>query len=70
MAPAILGMVMGKLLEENFIQAMIVADGRWLAFFERPIAATLGAVTIAFWISPLVMVLIHRYRLRRAALQR
>ncbi len=69
-APAILGMVMGKLLEENFIQAMIVADGRWLAFFERPIAATLGAVTIAFWVSPLVMVLIHRYRLRRAALQR
>ncbi len=66
-APAILGMVMGRLLEENFIQAMIVADGDWLAFFERPIAATLGAITIAFWLSPLAVALIARARARRVA---
>lgn len=66
-APAILGMVMGRLLEENFIQAMIVSDGDWLAFFERPIAATLGAITIAFWLSPLVLGLFGRARARRLA---
>lgn len=69
-APAILGMVMGKLLEENFIQAMIVADGNWAAFFERPIAATLGVITIALWLSPLLMFLVSRRRARQAGTER
>ncbi|TMG76316.1 MAG: tripartite tricarboxylate transporter permease, partial [Betaproteobacteria bacterium] len=34
-APAILGMVLGAMLEENFISSMIKADGRLFAFFER-----------------------------------
>ena len=42
-APAILGMVLGAMLEENFIRSMIKADGNFLAFFERPIAGGLGA---------------------------
>jgi putative tricarboxylic transport membrane protein len=41
-APAILGMVLGAMLEEHFIRAMIRADGQFAAFFERPIAAGLG----------------------------
>jgi TctA family transporter len=45
-APAILGMVLGAMLEEHFIRAMIRADGNFAAFFERPIAGTLGVVTI------------------------
>jgi putative tricarboxylic transport membrane protein len=31
---------------------MIKSDGRLLAFFERPIAATLGALTLAAWFLP------------------
>jgi TctA family transporter len=46
-APAILGMVLGAMLEENFISSMIKADGRVAAFFERPIAGVLGALAIA-----------------------
>jgi TctA family transporter len=53
-APAILGMVLGAMLEENFISSMIKADGRLLAFFERPIAAGLGALTVAVFTWPLV----------------
>jgi len=53
-APAILGMVLGAMLEENFISSMIKADGRLLAFFERPIAGTLGVLTIAVFAVPLV----------------
>src|SRR6185369_14087999 len=41
-APAILGIVLGAMLEENFISSMIKADGRFLSFLERPIAGTLG----------------------------
>ena len=43
-APAILGLVLGEMLEQNFMTSMIKADGALLVFFERPIAATLGVV--------------------------
>src|SRR5262245_41495147 len=56
-APAILGMVLGAMLEENFISSMIKADGRLIAFFERPIAAGLGIVTIAVLCVPLLRAL-------------
>ncbi len=46
-APVILGLVLGELLESSFMTSMIKADGSFLAFFERPIAGTLGAATIA-----------------------
>src|SRR3954467_11009526 len=53
-APAILGMVLGAMLEENFISSMIKADGRVLGFFERPIAGGLGILTIVVFSVPLV----------------
>jgi TctA family transporter len=49
-APAILGMLLGKMLEENFITSMIKSDGSWLAFVERPIAAGLALVTLLVWV--------------------
>jgi TctA family transporter len=49
-APAILGLVLGTMIERNFMQSMIKADGNLLAFFDRPIAATLGVITIAIWV--------------------
>ena len=53
-APAILGLVLGAMLEENFISSMIKADGRLFAFFERPIAGALGILTIAVFSVPLI----------------
>ena len=52
-APAILGMVLGAMLEENFISSMIKADGRLFAFFERPIAGALGVLVLAVACVPL-----------------
>jgi putative tricarboxylic transport membrane protein len=54
-APVILGAVLGRMLEENFVTSMIKADGQLLAFFERPIAGTLGVVTIMIWFTPLIL---------------
>ena len=51
-APAILGVVLGGMLEENFITSMIKSEGNLLGFFERPLAATLGALTLAAWSLP------------------
>jgi putative tricarboxylic transport membrane protein len=51
-APAILGVVLGGMLEENFVTSMIKADGNIFAFFERPLAAGLGVLTLAAWFLP------------------
>jgi TctA family transporter len=54
-APAILGMILGTMLEEHFISSMIKSDGRLMGFFERPIAAGLGALTLIIWLWPLLV---------------
>ncbi len=51
-APAILGVVLGGMLEEHFITSMIKADGQLLAFFARPIAAGLALTTMLIWLLP------------------
>lgn len=59
-APAILGIVLGGMIEDNFMASMIKADGNFLEFFSRPIAATLGVVTIVLWLTPLLVMLFKR----------
>ena len=49
-APAILGLLLGQMLEQNFITSMIKTDGNWLAFVERPIAAGLALFTLLVWV--------------------
>jgi len=44
-APAILGVVLGQLLEENFVNSMIKADGNLIGLVDRPIAGVLAALT-------------------------
>lgn len=60
-APVILGLVLGPVLERNFIMSMQIADGNLLGFFERPIAAVLGVIVCALIIWPFV------FRKRRQA---
>ena len=48
-APTILGIVLGPLVEENFMTTMIKSNGDLLGFFSRPIAAVLGAITLLIW---------------------
>jgi TctA family transporter len=50
-APAILGMILGTMLEEHFITSLIKADYSWMAFFERPIALGLAIFTIGLWLT-------------------
>ncbi|MCG6931996.1 MAG: tripartite tricarboxylate transporter permease, partial [Desulfofustis sp.] len=69
-APAILGLVLGGLLEESFMTSMIKADGDLMAFFERPVAATLGVVTILIWLSPQLARMWRRIRRSRPLVPR
>jgi putative tricarboxylic transport membrane protein len=52
-APTILGVVLGTMLEEHFFSSLVKADGNFLVFFERPIAGALGALTLLIWGAPL-----------------
>jgi TctA family transporter len=47
--------VLGGMLEQNFVTSMIKADGHLAAFFERPIAGSLGVATLLVWTSPLFL---------------
>ena len=66
-APVILGLVLGPMLEQNFVTSMIKTGGDPLGFFARPIAAFLGVVTLVVWSLPLVLSIRRRLALARAA---
>lgn len=48
-APIILGLVLGPMFERMFMTSMIKSGGDLGAFFDRPIAATLGVCVLLIW---------------------
>ena len=48
-APLILGMLLGTMLEEHFIRSMIKAEGDLMMFVERPIAAGIALFIALLW---------------------
>jgi putative tricarboxylic transport membrane protein len=46
MAPFVLGIVLGDILDKNFRRAMVLSDGSLEPFFTRPISAVLAAITL------------------------
>jgi putative tricarboxylic transport membrane protein len=62
-APIILGMVLGGMLEQNFVSSTIKAGGNPLAFVDRPVAGALAVLTVAIWTWPLGVRLLRRQRL-------
>jgi len=56
MAPLILGLVLGDLLEKNLTRGLVLSDGSLLPFFTRPVCAVLAALTIVsvLWSIPAV----------------
>jgi TctA family transporter len=67
-APAILGIVLGPLLERSFMTSMIKGGGDLTHFFSRPIAAVLGVITLAIWAWVVVGWILRVVRSRRAPL--
>lgn len=46
MAPLILGIVLGDILDKNFRRSMVISDGSLEPFVTRPISAVLAALTL------------------------
>jgi TctA family transporter len=59
-APAILGVVLGGMLEENFITSMIKSNGDLTAFVARPIALGLAILTALVWFAPLLLRMLRK----------
>ncbi|GHA84996.1 tripartite tricarboxylate transporter permease [Modicisalibacter luteus] len=62
--PMILAVILGPIVEGNFLRSMIKANGDLLMLFERPIAATLGSLALLVWVAIIVSTL---WSMRRAS---
>ncbi|MGI9426755.1 MAG: tripartite tricarboxylate transporter permease, partial [Hyphomicrobiaceae bacterium] len=51
-APLIMGMILGKIVEETFSQSMIIYDNNFLAMVERPIVLLFFALTLLSLVGP------------------
>jgi TctA family transporter len=68
-APAILGVVLGQMMEENFIKSMIKSDGDVTAFVTRPIAGSLAVATFIILLWPVGAWIWRRYLRPQRALR-
>ena len=51
-APLVMGLILGKLVEESFSQSMIIYDNNFLSFFESPIVILFFVLTFFSLYSP------------------
>jgi len=66
-AALVLGIVMGTMVEQNFVTSLIKSDGDLLPFFERPVSSVLATMTIAALLWPAIVWLLRRLRPAEAA---
>ncbi len=59
-APIVLGMVLGPIVEQNFMVSMIKTQWDLTQFFTRPTAAILGVMTILTWMAPFIPAMVRR----------
>jgi len=63
-APVVLGIVLGPIVEKNFMMSMIKTDWDVTQFFTRPVSAILCIITIFIWFSPIFMALLEKTKKR------
>jgi putative tricarboxylic transport membrane protein len=59
-APLVLGLVIAPIFEMSLRQALIMSDGAWLIFVQRPVAAALLAISAALLVLSAVTYLARR----------
>ena len=66
-APIVLGLVLGPILEQNFMTSMIKSDWDLTLFFMRPISAVLGITTVIVWLFPFYATFLEKAKKRTQA---
>ena len=62
LAPVILGLVLGQLMEVNLRRALTLSRGDWSVLFSSPITVTLWALTLVSLVAPLAVRVYMRRR--------
>ena len=62
LAPLVLALVLGPLMESSFRQALISAQGNALTFFERPLSATFMVIALVLFLGPMLRRALRRSR--------
>ena len=56
LAPAVLAIVLGPLAETSMRQSLLMSDGSFMFFFERPISGTIMWIAIVLFLLPLAKI--------------
>ena len=68
LAPVVLGLVLGPIVESNFMQSVIKTNWDLTQFFSRPISATLIVLTVLLLLFPILQGIVRKaLRTRRAS---
>ena len=54
-APLIMGLVLGKMVEETLKQSLLIFDQDWTLFFSRPVVVVLFVITAASLLVPALL---------------
>ena len=60
LAPAILGIVLGGMLEFNFVTSMLKSHGSLFILVSRPIAVVLATIVLGIWLIPAIRRVLRR----------
>ena len=63
-APVVLGIVLGPIVEKNFMMSMIKTDWDATQFFTRPVSAILCIITLFIWFFPVFAAVLEKTRKR------
>lgn len=59
-APLVVGMILGPMLERSLRQALVISQGDWSTFFSRPLSASFLIVSASLLILPRLVSLLKR----------
>jgi putative tricarboxylic transport membrane protein len=54
-APLVVGLILGPMMEQSMRQALIISQGQWTTFATRPISATLLAIAVLLVVMPTLL---------------
>ena len=61
-APVVMGMILGPLAEAQMRKALLIGEGKWGIFVERPMSLALLVVVVAVLLLPRLMELLKKRR--------
>ncbi|MCW7543604.1 tripartite tricarboxylate transporter permease [Aurantimonas litoralis] len=62
LAPAVLGLILGPMAEENMRLALLISQNDWLVFITRPISVTIAVLTLLVLAFPIIRDMLARRR--------